>query len=153
MSMVTTSAAGDHTLGDDSELLNHMCVLAIARNDGTPLDAASMQEEDIIKLCAEVGWAHPKGVLWLLAMESVIVFQSSEEMLATACMVTKATAWCQESIKLHNSPPSTTTAISELSIHSTMGPVLEPSPSEEEGETRGIKINIFFRPDEAMLEN
>ena len=46
-----------------------MCVLAIARDDGTPLDATSVQEEDIVKLCVEVGQVHPKGVLQFLKME------------------------------------------------------------------------------------
>ena len=59
-STVTALVACDHSLGDDSELLNHMCVLAIARDDGTPFDATSIQEKNIIELCVEVGWAHPK---------------------------------------------------------------------------------------------
>ena len=103
-SAATTSVAHDHTVGNDSEFLNHMCVLAIARSDGTLLYATSIQEEDIIELCVEVGQVHPKGVLWLSAMESVIVFQSSEEMLAMACMVTKSMAWHEEPIKLSTSP-------------------------------------------------
>ena len=56
---MTASAAPDHTLGNDSELLNHMCVLAIAKGDGTPFDATSIQEEDIVELCVEVGQVHP----------------------------------------------------------------------------------------------
>ena len=59
MSTVTALAAHDHTLGNGYKLLNCMCVPAIARDDGTPFDAASVQEEDIIELCVEVGWAHP----------------------------------------------------------------------------------------------
>ena len=103
-STATTSAAHDHTVGSDSKLLNCMCVLAIARDDGTLFDPTSVQEEDIIELCVKVGQAHPKGVPWLSAMELVIVFWSSEEMLSTACMVTKATAWYKEPIELHTSP-------------------------------------------------
>ena len=51
MSTVTTSAAQDCSVGDDSELLNHMCILVIARDDGTPSDTTSIQEEDIVELC------------------------------------------------------------------------------------------------------
>ena len=108
MSTATGLAAHDHILGNDSKLLNCMCVLAIARGDGTPLDATSIQEDDIVELCVEVGQAHPEGVLQSLVTESIIVFRSSEEMLAIACMVTKATAWQEEPIDLHTSPPSTT---------------------------------------------
>ena len=73
-STLTTSAAHDYTLGNDSELLNCMCVLAITRGDGTPLDATSLQEEDIVELCIEVGQVHPECMLQLLVMESIIVF-------------------------------------------------------------------------------
>ena len=45
-----------------------MCVLAIARVDGTPFDATSIQEEDIVEIHVEVGQTHPKGVLQLSAM-------------------------------------------------------------------------------------
>ena len=46
-------------------------------------------------------------MLWLLAMESVVLFRSSEEILVAAHRVTKATAWHEEPIKLWTSPPST----------------------------------------------
>ena len=107
-STATTLVACGHTLGDDSKLLNHICVLIIARGNGTPFDAASIQKEDIIELCVEVGHTHPNGVLWLSAMESIILFPSRKEMLATVCRVTKAMAWHKEPIKCHTSPPSTT---------------------------------------------
>ena len=92
MSIATALVANNCTLGNDSKLLNHMCVLVIARGNSTLFDATSIQDVDIIELCVEVGEAHPKGMLWLLAIELVIFFQSSEEMLATACRVTKAMA-------------------------------------------------------------
>ena len=73
-STATASAAHDCTLGDDPKLLNNMCVLVIARGDGTPFDTASIHKEDIIELCVKVGQTHPKGVLQLLVTESVILF-------------------------------------------------------------------------------
>ena len=63
-STATTSVAHDHTLGDDPDLANYICVLAIARGDGTLFDADSLWEEDVVELCVIVGQAHPKGVLW-----------------------------------------------------------------------------------------
>ena len=107
-STVTTSVAHNSTLGDESKFLNCMCVLVLARGDGSPFDTASIQEEDIIDLCVKVGQTHPKGMLQLSVMESVILFQSSDEMLAMVCRVTKAMAWHEEPIRLHSSPPSTT---------------------------------------------
>ena len=107
MYISTSLAAHNGTLGDESKLLNHMCVLILARGDGTPIDTTCIQEEDIIELCVEVGQTHPKGVLWLSVMELVILFWSSNEMLAAICRVTKAMAWQKEHFRLHTSPPST----------------------------------------------
>ena len=72
-------------------------VLTIARSDGAPFDADSLQEEDVVELCVQMGQAHTNGVLWLSAIELVIAFHSSEEMLAMACLIAKATVW-------HNDP-------------------------------------------------
>ena len=87
-STVTTLTACDHTLGDDTELLNCMCILLLAKSDGTPFHATFIQEEDIIEFFVELGQIHPEGVLQFLAMESVILFQSGDEMLGAACGVT-----------------------------------------------------------------
>ena len=55
MSTVTALVAHDHIAGDKTELLHQMCVLVLTRGDGTSFDAASIQEEDIIELCVEMG--------------------------------------------------------------------------------------------------
>ena len=60
-STATALVARDCTLDDKTELLNHMCVLVLVRGDGTPFNAVSIQEEDIIELCVEVGQTHLKG--------------------------------------------------------------------------------------------
>ena len=103
-STATALAACNCTPGDGTECLNHTCVLVLAKGNGTLFDAASIQEEDITELCVEVGHSHPKCVLWLLAME---LFQSSDEMLAVVCRVTKAMACHKEPIRLCTSPLST----------------------------------------------
>ena len=90
-STTTTSVVHGHTLGDDPDLANHICFLIIARGDGTLFDDNSLQEEDIVELCAGMGQVHSNGVLQLLAMASVIAFFPSEGMLATACLITTAT--------------------------------------------------------------
>ena len=63
-STATTLVASDQTLGDDLDLVNHMCVLTITRGDGTLYGADSLQEENIVELCVSMGQPHPKGVLW-----------------------------------------------------------------------------------------
>ena len=108
--MSTTSiaialAACNHIQGDKTELLNLMCVLVLTRIDGTQFVATSIQEEDIVELCLEMGQAHLEGVLQFLVTESVILFHSGDEMLATAHRVTKAMVLCEEPFRLHTSPP------------------------------------------------
>ena len=91
--------------GDEVELLNHMCVLVLTSGDGTPFNVASIQEEDIIELCVERGQTHPKGVLWYLVTESVVLFHSANKMLVTVCGVTKTMALHKEPIRLCMFPP------------------------------------------------
>ena len=105
-STVTTLAACNCIPGDEVELLNHMCVLVLTRGDGTPFDATSIQEEDIIELCVEMEETHPKGVLQFLVTE-LVIFCSSNEMLTMAHKVIKGMVLCKEPIKLHTSSPST----------------------------------------------
>ena len=93
-STVTTSVACNHIPGNEVELLNHLCVLVLIRSDGTPFDDTSIQEEDIVELCIELGQTYPKGILWYLVMESVVLFHSEEKMLVTAFGIIKATALC-----------------------------------------------------------
>ena len=106
-STVAASVACNHIPGDEVELLNCMCVLALTRSNGTPFDATCIQEEDIIELCIELGQTHPKGVLQHLAMESVVLFCSANTMLVMAHGIIKATAFCEETIWLCMSSPST----------------------------------------------
>ena len=54
-----------------------------------------------------MGPANPNGVLQLTVMETVMAFHSSKEMLATVCLITSATVWCDDPVKLHTRPPTT----------------------------------------------
>ena len=105
MSITTTFAACDHIPGTEVELLNQMCVLVLTRSDGTPFDSTSIQEEDMIELCIELGQTHPKGLLWYLVTESVVLFHSTDKMLVTTHRVCKVMALCEEPIWLHTSHP------------------------------------------------
>ena len=104
-STATTLAAHDCIPDDKVELLNHMCVLVLTRGDGTLFNLASIQEEDIVELCLELGWTHPKGVLWYSVTESVVLFHSMDEMLVAVHGVIKAMALHEEPIWLCMSPP------------------------------------------------
>ena len=73
-STATTLAAHDQTLGDDLDLVNLTCVLTYGQGDGTLFNANFLKEVDVVELGVGVGQVHPKGVLWLLVTESVVVF-------------------------------------------------------------------------------
>ena len=85
-----------------------MCILVLTSGNGTLFDAASIQEEDIIKICVWLGHTHPKGVLQYSAVKSVMLFHSIDKTLVTAHGVIKAMTLCKEAIKVRTSPPSAT---------------------------------------------
>ena len=85
-----------------------MCILVLTRGDGTPFDVTSIQKEDIIKICVQLGQKHPKGVLWYSVVKSVMLFPSADEMLVVTCGVIKAMALHKEAIKVRTSPHSAT---------------------------------------------
>ena len=43
------------------------------------MDASSILEEDIVEICVRRAHAHPLGVLWYSAVESVILFGNLED--------------------------------------------------------------------------
>ena len=60
-------------------LCNRLCLLTITQGDGTPMDASSISEEDIVELCIIRGHTHPLGVLHYSAVESIILFSTAED--------------------------------------------------------------------------
>ena len=44
------------------------------------MDASSISEEDIIEICVKKGHIHPLGVLHYLAMESIVLFGTAEDL-------------------------------------------------------------------------
>ena len=75
-----TALGRDQVPSDDPHLKAKMCIFMVTRKDGTPFDATSVLEEDILEICVTLGHAHPLGVLWYLATESVALFCMTEEM-------------------------------------------------------------------------
>ena len=61
-----------------------LCLVTITRRDGTLMDASSISEEDIIEICIKKGHTHPLGVLCYSAMESVILFCTTDELKHTS---------------------------------------------------------------------
>ena len=79
---ITSSAttSRDWEVPPTNSFCNRLCLLSITRGDGTPMDASSISEEDIIEICIQKGHIHPLGVLHYLASESVILFGSMDDL-------------------------------------------------------------------------
>ena len=85
----TTASGRDHALYNEHKLKSRMCLFVITQKDGTPFDAISVTEEDIIEICIKMGHTHPLGVLHYSAMESIALFSSTEEMQCATCRAVK----------------------------------------------------------------
>ena len=71
----------------------------------TPFDVTSILEEDIIKVCVRLGHTHPMGVLHYSATESIILFQSADDMQHATCRAIKVTVLHEEAIAVRASAP------------------------------------------------
>ena len=85
-----------------------MCILVLTKGNGTLFDAASIQEEDIIKICVQLRHTPPIGVLQDSAVKSVMLFYSADEMQVVACGVIKVTILGKTPFKVRTSPSAAT---------------------------------------------
>ena len=79
---VTSSAttSRDREVPSPESFHNRLCLLSITKGDGTPMDASSILEEDIVGICVKKSHTCPLGVLWYSAAESVILFGTTEDL-------------------------------------------------------------------------
>ena len=83
-----------------------LCLVSLTRRDGTLMDASSVSEEDIIEICGIKGHTHPLGVLHYSAMESIVLFQSTDELQHTTCGIVKMMELWGEAITVKAMTPS-----------------------------------------------
>ena len=77
----SATASGDRDVPSAEVIFgNKLCMISIARRDGTLMDASSISEEDIIEICIKKGHTHPLGVLCYSATESVILFGTTDKL-------------------------------------------------------------------------
>ena len=88
----TALAARDCIPSNVADLSNCMCIFILTRGDGTLFNASSIQEENVIEICFQLGHTHPKGVLWYSAIESVMLFHTMDELQVMAHVVMKASS-------------------------------------------------------------
>ena len=70
----SATASRDREVPSPDSLQDKLLVVLITKGDGTPLDASSITEEDIVEVCVRRAHTHPLGVLQYSMAESVILF-------------------------------------------------------------------------------
>ena len=68
----SATASRDWEVPSPNSFQNRLLLISITRGDGTPMDASSISEEDIVEICVRRAHAHPLGVLHYSAAESVL---------------------------------------------------------------------------------
>ena len=95
----TTASGRDHDVPSAEVIFkDKLCLVSITRRDGTLMDASSVSKEDIIEICITKGHTHPLGVLHYSAMESVVLFQSTDELQHTTHGIVKMVEFQGETI-------------------------------------------------------
>ena len=84
---------------------DRLCLVSVARGDDTPMDASSISEEDVIKICIKKGHTHPLGVLRYSATESVVLFHSPDELQCTTHGIIKMTEFRGDPITVRAMAP------------------------------------------------
>ena len=93
---ITSSATSsrDWEVQSPDPLPDKLLVVSIVKRDGTPLDASSILEEDIVELCARRAHTRPLGVLWYSTADSVVFFNDAAAVGShTACTIRRNGVW------------------------------------------------------------
>ena len=104
---VTSSATAsrDWEVPSPDSLCDRLCLLTITWGDGTPMDASSVSEEDIVEIYITRGHTHPLGVLRYLAVESIILFGTAEDSSHASHALADMTALHDEAIMVWTMAP------------------------------------------------
>ena len=126
---ITSSAttSRDQEVPSPELFCDRLCLLSITRGDGTPMDASSILEEDIVGICVQKSHTHPLGVLQYLAEESVVLFSTMEDLNQVSCNLMNMMVLCDEAITVQTMAP--------LKVHvATFTSVWHSKPTTGEGE-------------------
>ena len=69
------------------------------------MDASSISEEDIVGICVQKSHTHPLGVLWYLAVESVILFSTMEDLNRASHPLMDMMELCDEAVTVQTMAP------------------------------------------------
>ena len=84
---------------------SRLCLVTITKRDGTPMDASSISEEDIMGICIKKAHTHLLGVLHYSAMESVILFCTADELKCASYTIVEVMELQDEAITVKAMAP------------------------------------------------
>ena len=127
---VTSSATAsrDWEVPSPNSFQNRLLLITITRRDGTPMDASSISEEDIMEICIQRAHAHPMGVLQYSMAESVLLFGSLEDVNHAHCTLPDMMELCNKAITVW------TMALTEAHI-ATFTKMWHSNPTAGDGES------------------
>ena len=102
----STTALRDWEVPSPNSFWNRLLLLTITRGDGTPMDASSIAEEDILEICVWRVHTHPLGVLQFSMAESVILFGSLKDVNRTHRTLLDVMELCNEAIMVWTMAPA-----------------------------------------------
>ena len=104
---VTSSAtiSRDREAQSPDSVQDKLLVVSITRRDGTPLDASSITEEDIVELCVRRAHTRPLGVLWYSAADSVVLFSNVTDVNRTQHVLPDVSEFHNEAIATQTMAP------------------------------------------------
>ena len=105
---VTSSATGsrDQEVQSPDPLPDKLLVVSIVKRDGTPLDASSISEEDIVELYVRRAHTRPLGMLWYSAADSVVFLNDATAVDRTQCALLDVTEFGDEAIAIRTMAPT-----------------------------------------------
>ena len=102
----SATASRDWEVPSPDSLQDKLLVVSITKGDGTPLDASSILEEDIVEICVRRAHIHPLGVLWYSTVESVILFGNVTDVNRTQCILPAVMEFQDEAITVQTMAPT-----------------------------------------------
>ena len=102
----STTVSRDREVQSPDPLPDKLLVVSIIRRDGTPLDASSILEEDIVELCIRRAHTHQLGVLQYSAVDSVVFFNNVTDVNRTQHALPDVTEFRDEAIMIQTMAPT-----------------------------------------------
>ena len=102
----SATASRDREVPSPNSLQDKLLVVSITKGDGTPLDASSIMEEDIVEVCVRRAHTCPLGVLQYSTAELVILFGNVADVNHTHHILLDVMEFRDEAITVRTMAPT-----------------------------------------------